>query len=68
MVPPAQWGDMHARAPGEEECELLGDVPPGHVENVMGIPSEGEEHQAELDNAASPACRPNVVNAQEEEP
>ena len=29
-IPPAQWGDMHARDPGEEECELFGEVPPGH--------------------------------------
>ena len=28
-IPPAQRGDMHARDPGEEECELFGDVPPG---------------------------------------
>ena len=52
-IPPAQWGDMHARDPGEEECELFGDVPAGHDGNVMGMPSNGGEHQDELDNAAA---------------
>ena len=52
-IPPAQWGDMHARDPGEEECDLFGDVPAGHEANVMSVPSDGEEHQDELDNAAA---------------
>ena len=29
-IPPAQWGDRYARDPGEEECELFGEVPLGH--------------------------------------
>ena len=26
--------------PGEEECELFGDVPPGHEENPLGVPAD----------------------------
>ena len=52
-IPPAQWGDMCARDPGEEECEFFGDVPSGHDGNLMGMPLDGEEHQDELDNAAA---------------
>ena len=52
-IPPAQWGDMHARDPGEEECELFGDVPAVHEGTVMGMPSDGEAHQDELDSAAA---------------
>ena len=44
---------MHARDPGEEECELFGDVPPAHDGNLMGMPLNCEEHQDELDNAAA---------------
>ena len=51
-IPPAQWGDVRARD-REEECELFGDVPAGHEVNLMGNPSESEEHQDELDNAAA---------------
>ena len=54
-VPPAQWGNHHAREPGEEECELFGDVPPGHEENPRGVPSECEARQNELDNASTPS-------------
>ena len=39
-TPLAQWGDMHARDQGDEECELFGEVPTGHEANVMGIPSD----------------------------
>ena len=52
-IPPAQWGDMRARDPREEECELFGDVPSGHDRNLMGVPLECEEHQDELDKAAA---------------
>ena len=51
-IPPAQWGDMHARE-REEECELFGDVPAGHESDIMGNPFESGEHQDELDNAAA---------------
>ena len=52
-VPPAQWGNHYARESGEEECELFGDVPPGHEENPLGVPAECEAHQDELDNATT---------------
>ena len=52
-IPSAQWGDMHVRDQGGEECELFRDVPAGHGSNVMGMQSDGEEHQDELDNAAA---------------
>ena len=31
-IPPAQWGNRYARDPGEEDCELFGEVPLGHEE------------------------------------
>ena len=52
-VPPAQWGNRYAREFGEEECELFGDVPPGHEENPLGVPPECEAHQDELDHAST---------------
>ena len=52
-IPPAQWGDRYARDPGEEECELFGEVPLGHDENLLGMPADGEARQDELDNAAA---------------
>ena len=53
-VPPAQWGSHYARESGDEECELFGDVPPGHEENPLGVPAECEAHQDELDHASTP--------------
>ena len=54
-VPPAQWRNRYAREPGDEECELFGDVPPGHEENSLGVPAECEARQDELDNASTPS-------------
>ena len=54
-VPPAQWGSHYARESGDEECELFGDVPPGHEENPLGVPAECEARQDELDNASTPS-------------
>ena len=51
-IPPAQWGDMHARD-REEECELSGDMPAGHESGIMVNPFESGEHQDELDNAGA---------------
>ena len=51
-IPPAQWGDVHARD-REEECELFGEVPPGQDLDLSCNVSENEEHQEELDNAAA---------------
>ena len=36
---------------GEEECELFREVPPVPDLDLIGIPSENEEHQDELNNA-----------------
>ena len=49
-IPPAQWGDVHARD-REEECELFGEVPPGQDLDLSCNASENGEHQDELDNA-----------------
>ena len=54
-VPPAQWGNHHARESGEEECELFGDVPPGHEEHLPEEAPQHEAHQDELDRAAIPS-------------
>ena len=51
-MPPAQWGDMHARDRAEE-CELFGDMPAGHESDSVGNPFKGGEHQDELDHAAA---------------
>ena len=72
-IPPAQWGDMHARDPGEEECELFGEVCLGHDESPLGMPSDCEARQGELDNAAASRVsdsmaaileRPRCINGQ----
>ena len=52
-IPPAQWGNMHARDTGEEEYEWFGNAPAVQEGNDMGTPSDGEANQDELDNAAA---------------
>ena len=52
-VPPAQWGDTHARERREEDCELFGDVLAGHESDNTDHPFEGEARQDELDQAAA---------------
>ena len=54
-VPPAQWGNHHARESGEEECELFGDILPGQEEIFPEEPAQHEAHQDELDRAAIPS-------------
>ena len=51
-IPPAQWKNHYARE-SEEECELFGDIPPGHEENPVGAPAECEAHQDELHHAST---------------
>ena len=72
-VPPAQWGNHHARKSGEEECELFGDVSLGREENPPEMPAWQEAHQDELDSAsvtsvsnslASHLTGPRCVNGQ----
>ena len=48
-------GNHYARESGEEECELFGDVPPGHEEFLPEEPAQHEAHQDELDRAAVPS-------------
>ena len=48
-------GTHYAREPGEEECELFGDVPPGQEEIFPEEPAQHEAHQDELDRAAIPS-------------
>ena len=62
-IPPAQWGDVHARDSREEECESFGDVPAGHEANLMGNSPESGEHQDELDNAAALQLSNSMANA-----
>ena len=52
-IPPTQWGSHYARESGDEECELFGDIPPGHAENPLGVPAECEAHQDKLDNTST---------------
>ena len=72
-IPPAQWGNHHAREPGEKECELFGDVSLGHEENLPEEPVQREARQDELDSAsmrsvsnsmASNQAGPRCVNGQ----
>ena len=53
-VPSAQWGNHHARESSEEECELLGDIPPGQAE-IPEEPAQQEARQDEWDSAAIPS-------------
>ena len=54
-IPPAQWENHHAKEPGEEYCELFGDVSLGHEENLPQVPVQREAHQDELDSASIPS-------------
>ena len=54
-VPPAQWGNHHARESGEEECELFGDMFLRlGGESSRESQSQHEAHQDELDRASIP--------------
>ena len=48
-------GNHHAREPGEEECELFGDVSLGHEEKFAEVPVQREARQSELDSASIPS-------------
>ena len=49
-IPPAQWGDVHARE-SEEECELFGEMPSGDDLDLLGNPLQNAGQQDELENA-----------------
>ena len=49
-IPPAQWGDVHARE-REEECELFGEMPSGDDLDILGNPLQSAGQQDELENA-----------------
>ena len=49
-VPPAQWGDLHARE-GDDGCELLGNMPEADDLDFLAAPAQNAEQQDELENA-----------------
>ena len=49
-VPPAQWGDLHARE-GDDGCELFGNMPEADDLDLLGEPARNAEQQDESENA-----------------
>ena len=49
-VPPAQWGDLHARE-GDDGCELFGNMPEADDLDFLAAPAQNAEQQDELENA-----------------
>ena len=49
-VPPAQWGDLHARE-GDDGCELFGNMPEADDLDLLGEPARNAEQQDKLENA-----------------